>query len=154
MRIGTGSYRVSSWRTRFRARSFQRRRGTSRQRRHLFGRSRSFTRTSPSARASSHISPRMPPRYLQRTTSDRELVTSAKCTFKTMISDRAVHIKGSLFQVTAASIIFQAWRIIADGNVEEQRLKVFISFRNRWDGFGPTLKMPIVVGLLILLRPL
>ena len=52
-------------------------------------------------------------------------------------------------------MIFQAWRIIANGNVEQQCLQIFVSFRNCRHCFWPALKIPIVdvvVGLLMLLR--
>ena len=63
--------------------------------------------------------------------------------------------KSSLFRVAAASMIFQIWRIIANGNVDEQCLQIFVSFRHCWNSFWPALKIPIVVavvGLLMLLR--
>ena len=52
-------------------------------------------------------------------------------------------------------MIFQAWRIIADGDLKEQGLQIFVSLRHCWDSFRPALKIPIVVGvagLLMLLR--
>ena len=59
--------------------------------------------------------------------------------------------KCSLFQMAAASVIFQAWRIIANGNVDEHRLKIFVSFQHCWNSFWPALKIPIVVAVVCLL---